>query len=669
MTLHDAGIFLSTTHTEQSKALHPSLTVDVKGGGWRVSIVLAPLPAENGSSLSPKSSKTGSNATEMLSEGNLFLNHSDSSRPLLEKNGASDLLGNNSSNVGAQTSSYGHIVVVELSALSTASESAQANWSRAVDVTVEATLDDLRFHNHPPPSIKRSLVYTFTRFSPTCKLAFPLTGLFYPERSAHKFDIGFLFTLHGAQVDSVGRPFLTDSPPDWFAVDGGRPSSVSSSRTATRASIETTRPLPALPQNSEELGDHVKLPQASLDIIATTLNEAIWGDVCFVLKDPNVNNGYAFVFGNSKLLSRRSAYFRHLVDDLSQNSLQDAIKVLEGVKEMEKEVEHHFPHEVADSDFCADAGSPKHTEHGASLSDIEIGRTLSPGSQPSSEQGSRLADDPSSTATAAAAAAAIAASAQAGRSLSLARFRNRKLRIKNIFDEPLDIFGHRPEDTSGARTDVWSMREAGDKFAKLSLAVTIKYVAVADVAITTFKRIIFWLETDHIVFAPLSSSAGGENNTGDNRQSNKAVADVAKGFNNSDTTGWASPAARNRFVENYLRLHPLHPPPASAKSIYRLAEAYGLVELQNLAMASIRSQLAPSNILRELFSPFTLKHAKIREMQLEYALEHWEDIKTKYSSNLDTILEQSHFTPEAARLLGRMLSMATMDSRKVRAMH
>ncbi|KAJ7751882.1 hypothetical protein DFH07DRAFT_523595 [Mycena maculata] len=46
-------------------------------------------------------------------------------------------------------------------------------------------------------------------------------------------------------------------------------------------------------------------------------------------------------------------------------------------------------------------------------------------------------------------------------------------------------------------------------------------------------------------------------------------------------------------------------PTCSAKSMYKLADAFGLTELKALALESVRSQLSPENIVREAFSSFT----------------------------------------------------------------
>lgn len=63
-------------------------------------------------------------------------------------------------------------------------------------------------------------------------------------------------------------------------------------------------------------------------------------------------------------------------------------------------------------------------------------------------------------------------------------------------------------------------------------------------------------------------------------------------------------------------------PPCSPKSMYRLAEKYGITDLQDRAFTEIRSQLSPKNIVSEIFSRFTSRYDKVRELEIDFLRAH-----------------------------------------------
>ncbi|KZT11404.1 uncharacterized protein LAESUDRAFT_268755 [Laetiporus sulphureus 93-53] len=56
----------------------------------------------------------------------------------------------------------------------------------------------------------------------------------------------------------------------------------------------------------------------------------------------------------------------------------------------------------------------------------------------------------------------------------------------------------------------------------------------------------------------------------------------------------------------------------SPKSMYRLAEKYGLAELKQLALNNIRAQLCVQNILVELFSDFTSRYLEVHQLEVDF---------------------------------------------------
>lgn len=62
---------------------------------------------------------------------------------------------------------------------------------------------------------------------------------------------------------------------------------------------------------------------------------------------------------------------------------------------------------------------------------------------------------------------------------------------------------------------------------------------------------------------------------------------------------------------------PHDPPLCSPKSMYRLADKYGLHDLKKLSLENIRSQLTADNIVPELFSRFTSRYAEVRDLEVK----------------------------------------------------
>ncbi|KAI0806908.1 hypothetical protein C8Q74DRAFT_1188125 [Fomes fomentarius] len=66
-------------------------------------------------------------------------------------------------------------------------------------------------------------------------------------------------------------------------------------------------------------------------------------------------------------------------------------------------------------------------------------------------------------------------------------------------------------------------------------------------------------------------------------------------------------------------------PACSPKSMYRLAELYGMSELQTLAYQEIVLRLTPANIVEEAFSSFFARYDRLREHAVSYLSQHYSD--------------------------------------------
>ncbi|KAK7008053.1 hypothetical protein R3P38DRAFT_3027177 [Favolaschia claudopus] len=82
---------------------------------------------------------------------------------------------------------------------------------------------------------------------------------------------------------------------------------------------------------------------------------------------------------------------------------------------------------------------------------------------------------------------------------------------------------------------------------------------------------------------------------------------------------------------------PSNVPKCSAKSMYRLADRFGLEDLKALALKSIKAQLSPDNIIHEVFSSFTSLYPEIVDLEVEFLLKHLPSLKEDMEKMLKDI--------------------------------
>ncbi|KAJ6631898.1 hypothetical protein B0H10DRAFT_2182929 [Mycena sp. CBHHK59/15] len=80
-------------------------------------------------------------------------------------------------------------------------------------------------------------------------------------------------------------------------------------------------------------------------------------------------------------------------------------------------------------------------------------------------------------------------------------------------------------------------------------------------------------------------------------------------------------------------------PKCSAKSVYKLADAFGLGELKHLALTSLRSQLSAGNIVHEAFSSFTSVYPEIRDIEVEFLINHLPSLTGEIDKMLRSICD------------------------------
>ncbi|KZT28333.1 hypothetical protein NEOLEDRAFT_1129727 [Neolentinus lepideus HHB14362 ss-1] len=157
-------------------------------------------------------------------------------------------------------------------------------------------------------------------------------------------------------------------------------------------------------------------------------------------------------------------------------------------------------------------------------------------------------------------------------------------------------------------------------------------VVVKDVAYNTYLAVLYYIYTDCITFAPLSSSflsppdSHQPSSAGQNVSDNTNNANVRSNTFADSQLSLPRPASRKEWIR--ARKYPGSPTPCSAKAVYRLADKLDLRELKERAFRHIVKSLTVQNIPYEMFSSFSTTFDDIRKVQMQFFLEHWGEIRT-----------------------------------------
>ena len=131
-----------------------------------------------------------------------------------------------------------------------------------------------------------------------------------------------------------------------------------------------------------------------------------------------------------------------------------------------------------------------------------------------------------------------------------------------------------------------------------------KTIEITQHCYETYLALLCWIGTGRIAFAPLRSTFVNES-TGEGEESH----------------------TRAKLIEDSLELaDPRSPSLVSPKSIYRLADYLQISKLSQIALANFTSQLTHDNVLQELYSDLAGKYPAIRDITLDYTVEHWKEI-------------------------------------------
>ncbi|KAF9454777.1 hypothetical protein P691DRAFT_826991 [Macrolepiota fuliginosa MF-IS2] len=157
-------------------------------------------------------------------------------------------------------------------------------------------------------------------------------------------------------------------------------------------------------------------------------------------------------------------------------------------------------------------------------------------------------------------------------------------------------------------------------------------VMIKGVAYNTYRALLYYLYTDNIVFAPLSSSFTSSRlvtfspptalASSPGSEATPPLVISKKGTYTDSAT------SRKEWIREWMKHNPDRPAPCSAKAIYREADRLDLRDLKARAAQHITKSLTIENIAYEVFSPFASTFEEIRKVEVAFFLKHWLDIRT-----------------------------------------
>ncbi|EIN12541.1 hypothetical protein PUNSTDRAFT_118336 [Punctularia strigosozonata HHB-11173 SS5] len=170
-------------------------------------------------------------------------------------------------------------------------------------------------------------------------------------------------------------------------------------------------------------------------------------------------------------------------------------------------------------------------------------------------------------------------------------------------------------------------------------------IVVRDVAYNTYKAVLYYVYTDTIKFAPLSSSFINTSlppaDAASFRPATHRPSGTAEVSANGTGTGPGAPrhtqpsdgqrsgdVSRKDWIAKWMKNHPDRPTPCSAKSVYRLADRLDMLELKERAFQHIAKSLTIDNVPHEVFSNFSATFSQVRKVEVNYFLEHWAEIRS-----------------------------------------
>lgn len=355
------------------------------------------------------------------------------------------------------------------------------------------------------------------------------------------------------------------------------------------------------------------VPKDFLERVGSLLDDPLYSDVEFVLPCRGRSKGSRCIYANRKIL-QRADYFQTMFSS--------------GFSEASSDQDQH---NVDDGDGASD--------------DTYLGRQFDDSDDEDDEFMTQTIDEPSFDGT-----AEMHIEEDAGPSVPVAGINNTESNVHSVEEDAQMSSG--PEDgetrnvqpkmshpSSPRSLDValdknehdWTKLAPPD--AKEVAGPKKMRIVIRDVAYATYRAVLYYIYTDVIVFAPISSSFSAT------ARKSKAptIASTAQAPSDSQSNlldapklggSTENPTSRREWIRKWQQSHPGRPSPCSAKAVFRLADKLGLLELKERAYQHIQKSLTVDNIPYEVFSPFSATFSDVRKVQVNYFLEHWGDIRS-----------------------------------------
>nr|XP_019047445.1 hypothetical protein I302_04058 [Kwoniella bestiolae CBS 10118]OCF26375.1 hypothetical protein I302_04058 [Kwoniella bestiolae CBS 10118] len=203
--------------------------------------------------------------------------------------------------------------------------------------------------------------------------------------------------------------------------------------------------------------------------------------------------------------------------------------------------------------------------------------------------------------------------------------------------------------TNTKRSSKPSITGSRSKLSKVAIGPKKTRVVIRDAAWSTWWNVLYWIYTDIIYFAPLSSSFEHQIP----RRTSTSTVNASSNLPSSSTAPDAeNPRSRSEWIQRWMYErdidsppHPLvslydedeedeeeesyvlGPRPVSAKAVYRLADKLDLPALKLRAFQHICAGLTAGNVPAEVFSRFSSTYEDVRKVQVAFFLKHWSEIK------------------------------------------
>ncbi|KAF9778754.1 hypothetical protein BJ322DRAFT_1092448 [Thelephora terrestris] len=156
-------------------------------------------------------------------------------------------------------------------------------------------------------------------------------------------------------------------------------------------------------------------------------------------------------------------------------------------------------------------------------------------------------------------------------------------------------------------------------------------VVVRDASYSAYRSVLYYIYTDNIIFAPLSSSFINHSTSDQSMLANAAgpseSSSNVRASQSVDSAVISGVKSRREWIKVWEGCHPGQPSPCSAKAVYRLADRLDLSDLKHRAFQFIIKSLTVENVPFEVFSTFSVAYEEVRKVQIKYFLDNWGAIR------------------------------------------